>query len=354
MINRGNWLLTRAYLEYRVEIDGISPASARLERTWLVHLLKWGGERSFKDAPDIRPSFPTYVVNARRDGKEDPLSAEYVRKTIATARRFFSWLSTHRKGYRAVGSVFVDTLKPPRMSVEPVEHEAVTIEEVRAMARASAKTNREKRIKAAAVFLFLSGMRIGAVVTMPLMAVDIDRRAVKQWPSLGVRTKFGKHATTYLLNIPELLAVVSDWDETVRAVLPEHSYWFAHFSPETGMIDPGHTEAGKHRDVRARKDLKDWLNRVGLPYHSPHKFRHGHAVYALKQAQTVADLKAASQNLMHSDLKVTDGVYGVLSSDDVAERIAGLGIRDAAADARFEPELVDQIAEAVVEKLGRR
>ena len=39
--------------------------------------------------------------------------------------------------------------------------------------------------------------------------------------------------------------------------------------------------------------------------------------FCAKQAQTVADLKAASQNLMHADLKVTDGIYGVLSSDDV-------------------------------------
>lgn len=29
-----------------------------------------------------------------------------------------------------------------------------------------------------------------------------------------------------------------------------------------------------------RKDLKDPLDRVGLPYHSPHKFRHGFAVYS--------------------------------------------------------------------------
>jgi integrase len=293
------------------------------------------------------------VLTARRAG-EDQLSAEYVRKIIATARRFFSWLSTHQKGYRAIDSVFADTLKPPRMFVEPTEHEAVTLEEVRAIASAPAATNREKRIRAATVFLFLSGMRIGAFVTMPLNAVDLDNRIVKQWPSLGVRTKFRKHATTFLLNIPDLLPIVYAWDEEIRASLPPQGLWFAHFSPETGEIDPDCIEAGKHRDARARKDLKDWLNRIGLPYHSPHKFRHGHAVFALKQAQTVADLKAASQNLMHSDLKVADGVYGVLSSDDVAERIAGLGSWEAEAEASIRPELVEQIAEAVAERLRER
>ena len=155
----------------------------------------------------------------------------------------------------------------------------------------------------------------------------MDRRTVKQWPSLGVRTKFGKHRTTYLLDIPDLWPVVREWHEEVRAVLPGQGLWFAHLSAETGGIDPNINRAGKHRDARARRDLREWLERVGLPYHSPHKFRHGFAVYALKHCRDVADLKAVSQNLMHADLKITDGVYGILSNDDVDIRIANLGKR---------------------------
>jgi site-specific recombinase XerC len=62
-----------------------------------------------------------------------------------------------------------------------------------------------------------------------------------------------------------------------------------------------------------------------LPYHSPHKFRHGHAVYALKNAKDIPALKAVSQNLMHKNLSVTDGVYGVLSTLDVQKQIATIG-----------------------------
>ncbi len=62
-----------------------------------------------------------------------------------------------------------------------------------------------------------------------------------------------------------------------------------------------------------------------LPYHSPHKFRHDHAVYALKKAKHVPALKAVSQNLMHSNLSITDRVYGVLSANDVRGQIAALG-----------------------------
>jgi len=64
-----------------------------------------------------------------------------------------------------------------------------------------------------------------------------------------------------------------------------------------------------------------------LPYHSPHKFRHGHAVYALKNAKDVSAVKAVSQNLMHENLTITDGVYGILSESDVKKRIGELGQR---------------------------
>jgi hypothetical protein len=62
-------------------------------------------------------------------------------------------------------------------------------------------------------------------------------------------------------------------------------------------------------------------------YHSPHKFRHGHAVFALKNAKNISALKAVSQNLMHANLSVTDGVYGILSEMDVKEQINNLGLK---------------------------
>jgi integrase len=158
-----------------------------------------------------------------------------------------------------------------------------------------------------------------------LVTIFAAGQSIKQWPNLGVQTKFRKRATTYFLDIPDLLQVVEEWDLEVRSVLPDNSFWFAPISPESGNLDPSILEVGKQRDSRARKDLKDWLDRAGLPYHSPHKFRHGHAVYALQQAKDIPDLKAVSQNLMHSNLSITDGVYGILSDNSIGERITALG-----------------------------
>ena len=133
---------------------------------------------------------------------------------------------------------------------------------------------------------------------------------------MGVKTKFGKSGTTDLLLIPELIEVVKDWDHLVRDNLPDTSYWFAPLSSNTGTFNRSITTVGENRSSRAYKDLKDWLKRSGLPFHSPHKFRHGYAVFGIKNFTTLAQLKALSQNLMHSNISITDGIYGIFSHEE--------------------------------------
>ena len=81
---------------------------------------------------------------------------------------------------------------------------------------------------------------------------------------------------------------------------------------------------GKNRNLALAKRLHHLFEAAGVPYQSPHKFRHGHAVYALQHAKTMADYKAVSMNLMHEDIRVTDGIYAPLAGNEVQQRIAGL------------------------------
>ena len=82
---------------------------------------------------------------------------------------------------------------------------------------------------------------------------------------------------------------------------------------------------GNYRARMLRKNLRKLFDAAEVPYMSPHKFRHGHAVYALKLAQDVSELKAVSQNLMHSSIGVTDSIYAVLSDADIQTKITELG-----------------------------
>jgi integrase len=321
MINRDNWKLTKKYLVYREEIDQISGDSCKVEAVYIRYILEWANSTSFQKAEKIRPSLPEYLIKNRLDGKTERLSSSHIKKTLTTARRLFTWIVDNNSGYRSIKISWIKTLKPKRLENPPKQKEAVTLEEVLKIAAAPADNLTEKRIRAAAVFLFLSGMRIGAFVSLPIKAVDIKNRVIKQFPNLGVKTKNKKYGITYLLDIPELLSVVSDWDKLVRSLLPENGFWFAPFSPDTWDIDSNCIEIGKHRDTLARKNLRLWLNKVGLPYHSPHKFRHGHIHYGIEHSKTIADFKAVSMNVLHSSMDITDEIYSKLCDKEIKKRI---------------------------------
>lgn len=71
------------------------------------------------------------------------------------------------------------------------------------------------------------------------------------------------------------------------------------------------------------------LNRVGLSYHSPHEFRHGHIQSGMAHSKTVADFKAVSSNVLHSSMDITNEVYSQLGDDEICNRINGLNQAEA-------------------------
>ncbi|MCE9644456.1 MAG: site-specific integrase [Chloroflexi bacterium] len=318
--------MTKKYYEYRLSVDQITIGSLKKEQTHLRYLLEWAQEKPFREVMKIRPSFPEYMLTARMDGEEGQLSAVYIKKTLATARLFFTWLSDNEYSYKRIKQAWIKTVKVKRLSDIPKNAEAVSLEEICKIAASPANSIQERRARAAAVFLYLSGIRIGAFVSLPIQAVDIANKKIIQSPSLGVRTKNSKHAVTFLLDIPELLKVVKDWDNEVRSALPPNGYWFAPLSNVTGKIEKNIVSIGEHRETIARRNIKEWLERVGLPYHSPHKFRHGHIHYGLANSKDVADYKAVSLNVMHSSMKITDQFYSVHNDDEVKKRIDSLSL----------------------------
>jgi integrase len=93
-----------------------------------------------------------------------------------------------------------------------------------------------------------------------------------------------------------------------------------------GIIFPLNSNAPcVNRAKNLRDDLTLLCERAGIPYLSPHKFRHGHVVYARQFARTLEEMKAISQNVMHANMIVTDGIYGELVNNTVKNTIARLG-----------------------------
>lgn len=321
MICKKNWRLTKKYLYYRLHTDQISIGSYKAEETHIRYILDWADSTPFENVPSLVPTFPEFILKAHLDGKKDHLSPGHIKKILSTARRLFSWLYENNYEYRTLKPSWVAKIRNKRLNDFPQNKEYVTIEEIIKIARAPAETLLEERIRASAVFLFLSGIRVGALVSLPIKAVDVKNRYIYQYTSLGVRTKNGKSAKTVLYNIPELIKVVEDWDNTVRSTLPDSGFWFAPFSPDTGEIDTSCKEIGLARSNLFRKNLKTWIEKVGLTYHSPHKFRHGHVHYGQAHSKTQEDYKAVSQNVMHASTGTTDQFYSNMDDDIKKSRI---------------------------------
>jgi integrase len=126
--------------------------------------------------------------------------------------------------------------------------------------------------------------------------------------------------------LPELLSVVQEWDHLVRSNVGLEGYWYALIDRDGMTLRKGN---GTGNPVDRRRNFARWVERLcalaRIPYRRPHCLRHGHAVYGMKHARNIQDLKAVSQNLMHTSISVTDGLYGRLSSDDVNRAITHLG-----------------------------
>jgi integrase len=197
----------------------------------------------------------------------------------------------------------------------------VSFEEILAIARIIPKSIMERRIQAAFVFKYLTGIRVGAFVTLPIKAVDLKNRFVYHYPSLGVHTKNNKSAKTVIYPISELLSVVQAWDTEIREVLPDDGFWFAPLLPESGEIDPNNLSVQDSRVSLVQKNLKKFLRKHGLPERSPHKFRHGHVHYGQAHSRTQEDYKAVSQNVMHSTTGITDQFYSNMNDDAKKSRI---------------------------------
>ena len=327
MVNRKNYFWIKKFLNYLGEVKGLKRNSLKRYEFHSRHLLLWADDTPFSNAMIIQPAFQKYTRELV--GKNGNALANYtVKRILQLAKRFFTWGKTYRPTeFRKVTPAWIDALELPGHIFHQPEHIYVSLNEVLQLGELHIDEEdiAMQRDQAAAALLFLSGARASAFATLPIKAVDIQNNCIYQWPKeYGVQTKNSKKSTTYLLPITELHEIVAKWDTRVRENLPEDARWYTPVQSEWGQQEFSSKLPGENRNQALNKRLKLLFSAAGLPYKSAHKFRHGHAVFGLQQAQTMADYKAVSMNLMHEDIRTTDSIYARLLSDEVASRIAKL------------------------------
>ena len=361
MIERQNWLDVKAFIRYQERVEQKDPDTLRNYWVCLKHLLQWADSTIFSQVEKLEnPPFPVYLLSTRNDNeyqhkKGIQLAIGMQEKICAVSRMFFKWARMeYPSRYRTVSLRWIETLRPSRRarraSARLRKVEAWNLEDVLKVAALTDDDLRMRRLdglsldalagagrygrldlallrtQAAICFMYLSGMRVTAFLSLPVSCVNLDEGKIEQDPSRGVLTKFRKAAVTGLLPIPDLMNVVRRWDSIVRSSQPG-GRWYAHLGRWGEVLhDDGRADAKSVRSKRTAfiTSMKRVCEIAGVPYKSPHKLRHGHAVYGVKHARSIAELKAVSQNLMHSSIEITDGVYGNLTNEDARNILATL------------------------------
>lgn len=352
MIHRQNYLDVHAYLRH-MERKQLDPATVKRARAHLRHLLEWADDTPFPKARSIDPVFPAYLASGRlptspfeKAEKDKTLSPASILKGLSCTRSFFDFAHDEwPTRYRLITPSWIELLRPPRhLRAESrlVTREYWTLDAVQSIAAVATETLREQRGQVAVCMLFLSGMRAEALASLPIHCVDIPNRTLHQLPEAGVRTKNRKAALTYLLSISDLLTVVSRWDQLVRSTMSPASLWYPSLTTD-GMTFIETSAARDQRHTTVEDDVRLICARANVPYLSPHKLRHGHTVYALKNARGIEQLKAISQNIMHASLVTTDGIYGNLVTNDVRDVITSFGAQPTKRSSK--DQIVAQIAE---------
>lgn len=264
-----------------------------------------------------------------------PLAKATVHSRLMAVKAFFIWLAD-KPGYRSRISFsdaeyFNPAAQDSRIANAVREQDAPTIGQIRKVLEAMpAITEIERRDRAVVAFTLLTGVRDGALTSLRLRHVEMDRRRVVQDPR-EVKTKLSKLITTTFFPVgDDIEALVCDWvtwlkDE--KGFGPDDPLF-----PKTrvGLNEDGVFGAlGVTREHWAsaqpvRKIFREAFERAGLAYFKPHSFRHTLGKLGETVCRTPEDFKAWSQNLGHDQVMTTFTSYGAVSGSRQAAIIAGL------------------------------
>lgn len=320
--NSNNLRITRKYLVWRKDARGISEASIDKAAAAIALYDGWLGGKDFRAFHSERArAFKRYLSGLRNERTGAPLSYATTNGTLGELKGFFYWLAD-QPGYKSrISRADADYLTPdkksdnarrgslwkPHPSPSQVRH--VT-------AGMPTATVLDRRNRALFAFLFLTGSREGAAITLQLRHVDLVNRCV-QFDGRKVDTKFGKSFTTAFYPFgPALEAVLADWIAELK-----RDHLFAGSDPlfpktRVGLGPARRFEAlGILREPwaspsSAAKMFKQAFADSGLPPFSPHRVRDTIAELAKDHCRTPEDYKAWSQNMGHEDVLTTFRSYG--------------------------------------------
>lgn len=300
--------------------------------------------RQFEDSTNCKPfkrfkkdqaiEFKDWLETARNKRTGKPLSKATVATTLRAVREFFRWAAMQHGYKKSIGvgdwRYFKHALKDARAAQASTPRPVPSIAQVeRTFEAMPSATSHQKRDKALIALLMLTGARIGAVASLRIKHIDLERQHVFQ-DAREVNTKNAKTMNTTFFPMGEdYVAALTDYLHHLHEDLmfgPEDAVF-----PKTELIrgPNGFQVAGLARQPFAstgplNEIVKDAFAAVQLPRYTPHSFRHMLILHGDKVCKTREAFKAWSQNMGHSSVLVSVSSYMTVSADTQREIILGL------------------------------
>ena len=265
------------------------------------------------------------------------------RAILATLREFTLWLSQQdgfRSRIRASDADYFSLSRRDEAEARAAPaRPAPSIKQAkRAFEMMPATTPREIRDKAVFGMLCLTGIRVGALISLRLKHLDLEEKSVTQNPR-EVATKFGKRIDTFFARgFPEAEAALRAWitylDEEALYGPDDPIFPATAIAPisNTGFTAEGFQRRPWKSTEPVRKIVNAAFNAANLDSFGPHAFRHMLARHAAKTCTSVAEIVATSQNLGHADLLTTLRSYGQISRERQRALITGESENDVLED----------------------
>jgi len=332
--NEKNERLKRRFLEYRKYARQLSEKTLDREIAALERFDVWNGRKDFaRFHIEQAMGFRTHLENSKtKAGK--PLGKSTMRAILATMREFVLWLSQQdgfRSRIKAADSDYFNLSRrdeaearaaPPRPA--PSIHQAKHV-----LALMANKTPIQKRDKAIYALLCLTGIRVGALISLKIRHVDLIEKSVTQNPR-EVATKFGRPIDTFFAKgFEDAEAALNDWisylDQNALYSPDDPLFPATAIKPDANL---GFSKNGFHKrnwktTEPVRKIVRLAFEAANLPNYGPHAFRHMLARHIAKNCTSVAELVATSQNLGHTDVLTTLRSYGQISRDEQRKLVTG-------------------------------
>lgn len=261
------------------------------------------------------------------------LSQSTTNATLRDIKSFFKWLAD-QPGYKSKithsdAAYFSAEKKSERATRGGLWKPHPSPQQVRqVLEQMPTETVIQRRDRAFIAFLFLTGSREGAAITIRLHHVDLNANCV-HFDGRSVDTKFGKSFTTGFYPFgASVEQVLQSWIIELKNV---------HFFSSTDPLFPK-TKVGLGNNRKftaigiaqepwaspssAAKIFKAAFANAGFPPFTPHLVRNTIAELARDYCRTPEDYKAWSQNIGHDDALTTLTSYGAVSAGRQMELMA--------------------------------